>query len=150
MEKLRIEQKGLYEIEVNDKGETIVFDTLDLDLPFKFNDAFIQANKALEEFKTKYDKIRHKKSKEYGVITTNDEEIRKLKDETFKKLRNALDCFLGEGGCQKIFGDRNYPSMINDLLEALQPHLEKLDLSYESTSERVKEKYGKNDGEVMK
>ena len=150
MEKLRIEQKGLYEIEVNDKGETIVFDTLDLDLPFKFNDAFIQANKALEEFKTQYDKIRHKKSKEYGVITTNDEEIRKLKDETFKKLRNALDCFLGEGGCQKIFGDRNYPAMINDLLEALQPHLEKLDLSYESTSERIKEKYGNDDGEVMK
>ena len=139
MEKLRIEQKGLYEIEVNDNGDTIVFDTLDLDLPFKFNDAFIQANK-----------IRHKKSKEYGVITTNDEEIRKLKDETFKKLRNALDCFLGEGGCQKIFGDRNYPSMINDLLEALQPHLEKLDLSYESTSERIKEKYGNDDGEVMK
>ena len=150
MEKLRIEQKGLYEIEVNDKGETIVFDTLDLDLPFKFNDAFIQANKALEDFKTTYDKIRHKKSKEYGVITTNDEEIRKLKDETFKKLRNALDCFLGEGGCQKIFGDRNYPSMINDLLEALQPHLEKLDLSYENTSERIKEKYGNDDGEVMK
>lgn len=150
MEKLRIEQKGLYEIEVNDKGETIVFDTLDLDLPFKFNDAFIQANKALEEFKTKYDKICHKKSKEYGVITTNDEEIRKLKDETFKKLRNALDCFLGEGGCQKIFGDRNYPSMINDLLEALQPHLEKLDLSYESTGKRIEEKYGNDDGEVMK
>lgn len=150
MEKLRIEQKGLYEIEVNDKGETIVFDTLDLDLPFKFNDAFIQANQALEEFKNKYDKIRHKKSKEYGVITTNDEEIRKLKDETFKKLRTALDCFLGEGGCQKIFGDRNYPSMINDLLEALQPHLDKLDLSYESTSKRIEEKYGNDDGDVMK
>ena len=65
-------------------------------------------------------------------------------------MRNALDCFLGDGGCQKIFGDRNYPSMINDLLEALQPHLEKLDLSYESTSERIKEKYGNDDGEVMK
>lgn len=150
MEKLRIEQKGLYEIEVNDKGETIVFDTLDLDLPFKFNDAFIQANQALEEFKTKYDKIRHKKNKEYGVITTNDEEVRKLKDETFKKLRNALDCFLGEGGCQKIFGDRNYPQMINDLLEALKPHLDKLDLSYESTGQRVKDKYGNDDSDVMK
>lgn len=150
MEKLRIEQKGLYEIEVNDKGETIVFDTLDLDLPFKFNDAFIQANQALEEFKTKYNKIRHKKSKEYGVITTNDEEVRKLKDETFKKLRSALDCFLGEGGCQKIFGDRNYPSMINDLLEALQPHLEKLDLSYESAGKRIAEKYGNDDSDVMK
>lgn len=150
MEKLRIEQKGLYEIEVNDKGETIVFDTLDLDLPFKFNDAFIQANNALDEFKTKYDKIRHKKSKEYGVITTNDEEIRKLKDETFVKLRSALDCFLGKGGCQKIFGDRNYPTMIEDLLEALQPHLEKLDLSYESTTNKIKAKYGNDDSDVMK
>ena len=65
----------------------------------------------------------------------------------FKEMRVAMDAFLGEGACQKIFGDRNYVEMYDDLMEALEPHFEKMKLNTEGISARIKAKYSKkNDG----
>ena len=37
MNKLRIQRKDIYEIEVNDNGDTLVFAMVDLSLPFRLN-----------------------------------------------------------------------------------------------------------------
>lgn len=149
MEKLNLSKKHLYEIEVNDNGDTIVFDTNDLELPFKFNDAIIEIEKIQQYIKGQEVIISKKPNEAHGVLTTHDEELRKLYKNSFAKMRKAMDMFLGEGGCQKIFGDRNYLSMFDDLAEALQPHLEKMGMSINKSIESIEKKYGDNDGDVL-
>lgn len=150
MEKLRIDtKKGLYEIEVNDNGDTIIFDTEDIELPFKFNDAFIMTEQISKELKRKELLIKKKEAKENGFLTNIDEEYRKLMNNAYAQMREAMDKFLGEGGMQKIFGDRNYPSMYEDLLQALEPHMKALGIASAKSVERIKEKYGETDEDVM-
>lgn len=149
MEKLNISKKNLYEIEVNDKGDTIVFDLDNFELPFKFNDAIIEIENIQKYIKGQEIIISKKQNSAHGVLTTQDEELRKLYKTSFARMRKAMDLFLGEGGCQKIFGDRNYLSMFDDLAEALQPHLEKMGVSLSSSVKAIEEKYGKRDTDVL-
>ena len=69
-------------------------------------------------------------------------------DNAFKDMRKAMDLFLGEGGCQKIFGDQNYLEMFDDLFEELDKpqedglsHLQKMKLSDEAIVQRIEDKY---------
>ena len=57
-----------------------------------------------------------------------------------EKIKNA---------CQKIFGDRNYIEMFEDLFDALAPHLEKMQLNSEAINKRIIEKYTKNSKNVI-
>ena len=52
--------------------------------------------------------------------------------------------------CQKIFGDRNYVEMYDDLFEALAPHFEKMKLNTEGITARIKAKYSKKDDGVLR
>lgn len=150
MEKLRIGKKGLYEIEVNDKGETIVFDTQDIELPFKLNDAYIKIDEALKNLKAKEVIIKKKKGKKYGVISSVDEELRQLYKSAFATMREAMDCFLGEGACQKIFGDRNYLDMYDDLFAELEPHFVKMGIGVDKSLEKIEKKYAEeNNGSTI-
>lgn len=149
MEKLNLKKENTYEIEVGDKGETIVFHMDDLELPFKWNDAFLECQKMTENLKRQIKVIEKKENKPYGLLTTQDEEVRKLYKKTFSQMRTIMDGILGKGGCQKIFGDNNYLSMFNDLFDALQPHFEKMGLSMGASVEAIEKKYGNADGSVL-
>lgn len=149
MEKLNLKKENTYEIEVGDKGETIVFHMDDLELPFKWNDAFLECQKMTENLKRQIKVIEKKENKPYGLLTTQDEEVRKLYKKTFSQMRTIMDGILGKGGCQKIFGDNNYLSMFNDLFDALQPHFEKMGLSMGASVEAIEKKYGNVDGSVL-
>lgn len=157
MNKLRIENKDVYRIEVNDEGECIEFDLSDISLQSKCFKAVsmieeIQNQKqkklnALEkefkERKKKGEKLNFKDFKPY-----NDLEV-----EMFEEMREAMDIFLGEGACQKIFGDRNYYEMFNDLMNELsrprkelkgKSHLDMLNMKTENIHKRIMEKYAKS------
>ncbi len=149
MEKLNLKKENTYEIEVGDKGETIVFHTDDLELPFKWNDAFLECQKMTDNLKRQIKVIEKKESKPHGLLTTQDEEVRKLYKKTFAQMRTIMDGILGKGGCQKIFGDNNYLSMFNDLFDALEPHFEKMGLSMGASVKSIEEKYGNADGSVL-
>ena len=45
---MRVEKKDTYIIEVNDAGETIEFDLVDISLPVRFNKAFVEVGKSLD------------------------------------------------------------------------------------------------------
>ena len=150
MEKLILDtKKGLYEIEVNDKGETIVFDTEDIDLPFKFNDAYLKVEELTKELSRKEALIDKQKESAHGLVSNKDERRRQLYKEFYKQMRAAMDELLGEGGIQKIFGDRNYPDMYNDLFDALKPHFEKIGISTRNAVERIEQKYKDADEDVL-
>lgn len=149
MEKLNLKKEEIYEIEVNDKGETIVFHTDDIELPFKWNDAFLECQNILKNLKRQIKVIEKKENKPHGLLTTQDEEVRKLCKKTFSQMRTIMDSILGAGGCQKIFGDNNYLSMFNDLFDALQPHFEKMGLSMGASVEAIEKKYGNSVSDVL-
>ena len=149
MEKLNLKKEEIYEIEVNDKGETIVFHTDDIELPFKWNDAFLECQNILKNLKRQIKVIEKKENNPHGLLTTQDEEVRKLCKKTFSQMRTIMDSILGAGGCQKIFGDNNYLSMFNDLFDALQPHFEKMGLSMGASVEAIEKKYGNSGSDVL-
>lgn len=150
MNKLRIEKKNIYTIEVNDKGETIEFDLEDIELPLKLQEAFLSVDRITHSLKQKEIAIAKKEEYKKGLMTNKEEERIKAYKDAFKDMRKAMDCFLGKGACQKIFGDRNYPDMYDDLFEQLQPHLEKMKIKSDNIAKKIEEKYSNNDKKVLK
>lgn len=152
MNSIRIEKKDIYTIEVNDNGDTIEFDLVDVELPFKCEQAWAEVNKISKDLQAKLVIInKQEDTKQNGkLLTMKEEKTLAAYRKAFKEMRIAMDGFLGEGACQKIFGDRNYLEMFNDLFEALKPHLEKMELTTHGILERIKNKYGKKDDGVLR
>ena len=152
MESLRIERKDIYTIEVNDKGETIEFDLVDIELPFKCEKAWAEVDKITKELKAELVIIsKQEDTKQNGkLLTLKEEKTLEAYRKAFTGMRVAMDRFLGDGACQKIFGDRNYLEMYNDLFEELKPHLDKMELTSNGIVERIKAKYGKKDDGVLR
>ena len=157
-EKLRIQRKDIYEIEVNEKGETIQFALGDIELPFRLNEAYEGISAAQERLKQKLTIINKQKDVKIknSAMTKNQKLVMEAQKECFAQMRTAMDRFLGEGGCQKVFGDVNYLEMYNDLFDALnekgedgRSHLERMKISNEAISERVMEKYGSIENQVI-
>lgn len=153
MESLRIAKKDIYVIEVNDNGETIEFDLVDISLPLRFNKAFIDVDKATEWLKGQiaiYQKEQATETEKVGILTKAEEKFYKAYEKAFRDMRKAMDNFLGEGGCQKVFGDRNYLEMWSDLYDALEPHIEKMGIKTQDIKARIKAKYAKKNDGVLK
>ena len=152
MNSIRIEKKDIYTIEVNDMGETIEFDLVDIELPFKCDRALSEVNRIYRELKAKLVIIEKKEdhSLDGEVMTANEKAKLDAHRAAFKEMRVAMDAFLGEGACQKIFGDRNYLEMFDDLFEQLAPHFEKMKLNSQGITERIKAKYAKKDDGVLR
>lgn len=146
MESIRIKSESLYEIEVNDNGDVITFDLDDIELPLKI-DKCIRKLKNLALEITKKEKEIHSrpdfKENEDDLMTVNERELAEIVYDTYVKSREIMDELLGEGACQKIFGDANYSTMFDDLLEALAPHFIKMKAKQENVKNRIKAKYSK-------
>lgn len=149
MNSIRIEKKDIYTIEVNDNGDTIEFDLADIELPFKAERAMAEVNRIYKELKGKLVIIEKQKDRKLDneIMTANEKAKLDAHRVAFKEMRVAMDAFLGDGACKKIFGDRNYVEMYDDLFEALAPHFEKMKLNAQGITDRIKAKYSqKNDG----
>ena len=149
MNSIRVAKKDIYTIEVNDMGETIEFDLVDIELPFKCERALAEVNRIYKDLKAKLVIIEKQEDHKLDgeLMTANEKAKLDAHKTAFMEMRVAMDAFLGAGACQKIFGDRNYVEMYDDLFEQLAPHFEKMKLNTEGISERIKAKYSqKNDG----
>ena len=152
MNSIRIEKNDIYTIEVNDKGETIEFDLVDIELPFKCERAFAETDRIAKSLNAKLviiDKQEDHKIKS-SIMTANEKAKMEAYREAFNEMRSAMDMFLGEGACQKIFGNRNYIGMFDDLLDQLAPHLEKMELNAKGIADRIKAKYSKKKDGVLR
>lgn len=142
---IKRDRSDFYILEVNDKGDTIQFDLTDISLPEKIL-------KASEELKVINDEYVKK------VLELDKEEI--SKEEKARKIieidrdfstnaRKTFDSFLGEGACQKIFGDANYYGMYIELFEQLEPHFDKMIIKSQKAKQRLVEKYKPKKSDVM-
>jgi len=146
MESLRVEKKDIYRIEVNDNGEYIEFDLNDIGGKVRCYEALDKIENLSKEYEEKFNQCENATQQAY------------LEQEMFIKMREAMDLFLGEGACQKIFGDRNYYEMFNDLLDELskkrpelnnKSHLDMLNFNAENIRNRIINKYNKNTKKVI-
>lgn len=149
MEQIRIKQ-GI-EIEVNDKGETIVINVDDIDFIFKVNDTTVEIDKIIKECTLKEKALNRKKpTKQIGNLTNVDYEHRKLYNDTFAKMRTAIDKLLGDNACQKIFGKTNSLNMWDELIDQLQPILADAGVFQRDIKADIAEKYGDdNEGDTL-
>lgn len=154
-EKLRIQRKDIYEIEVNDNGDTIAFALGDIELPFRLSEAYEDIDRIQQNLKQKLLVIEKQQDSRIkgSPMTKNQKAACEAQKQAFKDMRKAMDKFLGEGGCQKIFGDANYFEMYTDLFEELTKkgedglsHLDRMKISNDSISERIQRKYSTHTG----
>lgn len=152
--KIRVKSETLYEIEVNDNGECIYFDISDIGLQAKLVECFDLVNKETSKFSKKEKELLEKSKKEVEdgkeLFSKTDREYIQAQENFYKACREIMDKFLGEGACQKIFGDANYPKMYIDLFEQLEPHFKQMGLNKEKMQKNLYKKYMKNGVNVLK
>ena len=148
MEKLILEKnrEDYYILEVDDKGDTIEFDLTDIGLAERIMNS---SDKIAEQ-----DKKYQKRVVELSETFKDDEvqltrEIIKLEKEQCQEMRKLFDDFLGEGACQKIFGDKNHYGQFNKLLDALEPHYKKMELKMQKAKRKLANKYMEKEKDVM-
>ena len=148
MEKLILEKnrEDYYILEVNDKGDTINFDLTDIGLAERIMNSSDRI--------TEQDKKYQKRVVELSETFKDDEvqltrEIIKLEKEQCQEMRRIFDDFLGEGACQKIFGDKNHYGQFNRLLDALEPHYKKMELKMQNAKRKLADKYIEKEKDVM-
>ena len=158
MESLRIKNKDLYVIEVNDKGECIEFDLSDIGLPIKCYECLEKIKKIEQEMIVKEKELKEKLKVDNDPFSENNKQLIRLEQETFYKMREAMDGFLGQGACQKIFGDRNYYEMFDDLFKEFnrkrkelggKSHFDKMGFKTNNINQRIMNKYNKNKKNVI-
>lgn len=159
MHTLRINRNDIYEIEVNDQGEKISFDMKDVDLPFKLQRAYDGVKRVQTKMQGEIAVLDKKEDHELkdSMFTYKELELAKIRKRAFADMRKAMDEFVGNGGCQKIFGDTDYLDMYDDLFEALNEkgedgmsHFDRMQLSAESIKKSIEEKYGNEDDDVLR
>lgn len=147
MEKLVIERnrEDFYRLQINDTEDYIEFDLTDISLPERVMNAADNIAKM---------DIDYQREKQEIINNNQDEEqrIRKLinlEKEKSLAMRKEFDSFLGEGSCQKIFGNANYYGMYLQLFEALEPHFKKMEIKLKKGKEKLAKKYLNNDSDVI-
>lgn len=166
----RVQSKTLYTIEVNDKGETISFDTEDINLSTNLIECWQNIQKELSKFAKKENELikkieeerKNKKPNEIVLEDTDDVDFNNIEEfidslempvteiekellyaqkDFYNTCRKIMDGFLGKDACQKIFGDANYKLMFNDLFEQLLPEFEKMKVNTDKVKKDIYKKY---------
>jgi len=147
MEKLVIERnkEDFYRLQINDTDDYIEFDLTDISLP----ERVMNAADNIAKLDTEYQKEKEDIS---NTCENEEEKVRKLirlEKEKSLAMRKEFDSFLGDGSCQKIFGDANYYGMYLQLFDALEPHFKKMQIKLKKGKEKLAKKYLNNDGDTI-
>lgn len=139
MEKIRVNNDDkVYKIEVNDKGEYIEFDLMDIELPIKL----MKLAEDIEKNKNIYQtRLNDNEKKNQDDIKKQMLEQYEISKKYCEKMRGVFDEFFGEGSSEKIFGSKNKVNMFEEFFDQLIPHLDKIQLDVESIRKDLVERY---------
>lgn len=164
-----IQNKNQYVIDIlNGDGQVyhkIVFNLDDINLTAKvlefYNNAQVEIGKiekSQEEARAKLEasgvsELEDLKNVTQGNIVTlpdNIKEFYQVQIDGFNTLRKLLDDFLGQGTCQKIFGDVNSYSMFESFINGLIPEFEKMGVKISNMKKQMYQKYKVDNGKVLR
>lgn len=135
---------GIKTADGKDTGEHLEFDLEDIELPLKYQDLVEQEKKNRTNLKNQMLIIEKRQDvKGKKLMSKNEEDKMKAITDFFKKEKEVLDGFLGEGGVDKLLNGRKlgWTSLqdINDIIEKqIAPHLE---VNMQDITKKIKEKY---------
>lgn len=143
---IKRKQEDFYRLQINDTEDYIEFDLTDIGLPERIMIASDNILKLDKEYVLEKEKIEQEnKDNEVKLLR---ESIR-LEKEKCLEMRKEFDGFLGEGACQKIFGDTNYYGMFLQLFDALEPHFKKMEINIKKGKEKLAKRYIDNVKDVL-
>ena len=147
MEKLIIERnrEDFYRLQINDTDDYIEFDLTDISLP----ERVLNAADNIAKMDINYQKEKEEIAKKYEDEATRIRKLIALEREKSIAMRKEFDSFLGEGSCQKIFGDTNYYGMYLQLFDALEPHFKKMEINLKKGKEKLAKKYLSKEKDVI-
>lgn len=147
MEKLIIERnrEDFYRLQINDTDDYIEFDLTDISLP----ERVLNAADNIAKMDIDYQKEKEEIAKKYEDEATRIRKLIALEREKSIAMRKEFDSFLGEGTCQKIFGDTNYYGMYLQLFDALEPHFKKMEINLKKGKEKLAKKYLNEEKNVL-
>jgi len=134
MEKLVFNETNdaIYKLQLNDSDIVLEFDLLDMNLLSRM----LKATENLEHIDEKYQKLAEENEKNTNKIEKIKNQI-KLDEQYAKEMRENLDSFLGEGMCQKIFGNKERYGQYNRFMGALAPHFEKMNFDVKKAKKQI-------------
>ncbi len=150
MNKIKIENTELVQVEINDSGFFIELNPLDMDFPLKAEKASNDMTKLLDHLQQELLVIDKREDVKDGLLSRN------AKDKLLKYKKYNEDCgkvvdeLFGEGTTKAAFGNKNYLGMYNDLFNSLTPIIKEVYGNPEGLIDRLKTKYAKEDSEVLK
>lgn len=149
---IRVVSSNLYTIEVNDKGETISLDLTDSSLYKKLQSTYLKLTELSKEMQVKIEEVEQLDSskKSDGFLSEKEKAQIDLLDLFYQESRITLDGFLGDGACQKIFGNHNFITMFEDLFSALEPCFKDMRKQMKETEKDIRKKYVSPKGKESK
>ena len=139
-----IDENGNVIKDKDEKEVCIEFDLGDIELPLKYNRCIKTIEDSRRYLRNQFLIIDKKQNHKRKGLSTNDE----LKA---KEIEKAMDLFLGEGGTKKFLNGRKpYWEMPDDIAEAIEPYMDKLQLKTKDMTDRIKAKYQIEESDVLK
>lgn len=146
-----LDEEGNPKLDENGKELCLEFDLADVELPLKLNKCEHLIKKAQINFRNKVVIINKKQDKKGKMLlSSNEEEKIKALQEYYKDMEEAMDLFIGKGGTKKVFGNRRYWEMYEDLSEMLKPFLAKMRLDIDSMTDNIIKKYSQSSSNILK
>ena len=135
---------GIKTSDGKDTGECLEFDLEDIELPLKYQELLEEDKKNKGQLRNQMliiDKRQDVKGKK--LMSKNEEDKIKALNEFFKKEAKIYNMFLGENGVEKLLNGRKLGwTSLQEIDEIISKQITPyLDLSMESITKKVKEKY---------
>ena len=145
-----MDSKGKVVKDINGDEVCIEFDLGDIELPLRYNKCVNLIDNAKRNLKNQFIIINKKQNHKRKGLDTNDELKAKALQRFYKEAEIAMDMFLGEGGTRKFLnGKKPYWEMFDDLSEAIEPYMDKLEVKTKNMTDRIKEKYKVTESDVL-
>lgn len=138
-------REDFYRLQINNSNDYIEFDLTDLGLPEKILNASDNILKIDKDYQTELKKIDDSNLDDEKKLRKQIE----LEKENTEAIKKEFDSFLGEGACQKIFGEANHYGMFLQLFDALEPHFEKMEIKLKKGKEKLANKYLNDKRDVL-
>ena len=85
-----------------------------------------------------------------STVEQNEERQLEALKKYYKTIEEAMNLFLGKDGFSKIFGDKRYLTMLDDLSEMLEPIMPLLKVNVDSIQNKIITKYKSHEENMLK
>lgn len=146
------DDKGNVKLDKDGHEVFIEFDLEDINLVDNYSKAISMCEKAGTDLKTQIAVINKRKDDKQinSVITKNEKDKMDALKKYYKTIEDAMNLFLGEDGFTKIFGNKRYLTMLDDLSDMLEPIMPLLKVNIEGIQNKIINKYKIHDEDVLK